>query len=167
MYLSAIWGVKMNCFIHTWLISTAISTTLKFLMRSILYSQKIKHAFQKGKGKYAETFCLEPTTFSRDPRLFIWDPRPFSQDPRLFSRDPRLFTHDFLPTTFYPRLFTHDFLPTTHGFLPTTHGFLPTTFYPRPTTFYPRLLASPDRNKVVEHDRNDSYLGLIQTVHLN
>ena len=24
-----------------------------------------------------------------------------------------------------------------------------------------------DRNKVVEHDRNDSYLGLIQTVHLN
>ena len=108
-------------------------------MRSILYSQKIKHAFQKGKGKYAETFCLEPTTFSRDPRLFIWDPRPFSQDPRLFSRDPRLFTHD-------PRLFTHDFLP---------------------TTFYPRLLASPDRNKVVEHDRNDSYLGLIQTVHLN
>ena len=96
------------------------ATTLKFLMRSILYSQKIKHAFQKRKGKYAETFCLEPTTFSRDPRLFIWDPRPFSQDPRPFSRDPRLFTHD-------PRLFTHDFLP---------------------TTFYPRLLASPDRNKV-------------------
>ena len=91
----------------------SISTTLKFLMRSILYSQKIKHAFQKGKGKYAETFCLEPTTFSRDPRLFIWDPRPFSQDPRLFSRDPRLFTHDFLPTT---------------------HGFLPTTFYPRHST---------------------------------
>jgi hypothetical protein len=24
-----------------------------------------------------------------------------------------------------------------------------------------------DRNKVVEHDRNNSYLGLIQTVHLN
>ena len=76
-----------------------------------------------GKSKYAETFCLEPTTFSRDPRLFIWDPRPLSQDPRPFSQDPRLFfgTHDFLPTTIYPRLFTHD---------------------PRLFTHDPRLLAS-------------------------
>jgi hypothetical protein len=85
-----------------------MATTLKSLMRSTYIWESIrkKHAFQKEKGKYAETFCLEPTTLSRDPQLFIRDPQLFSQDPRLFTHDPQLFTHD-------PRHSTHDILPTT------------------------------------------------------
>ena len=126
--------MKFNCSIHTYIYKPICRYQLplnpKCAPRTFeKASENEKHAFQKGKGKYAETFCLEPTTFSRDPRLFIWDPRLFSQDPRLFSRDPRLFTHDPRLFTHDPRLFTHDPRLFTHD--------------PRHSTHDPRLLASP------------------------
>ena len=119
--MTAIWSVKLNCFIHTCMvIYKPICRYQLPLNPYALYVhlgklRKKKHAFQKEKGKYAEHFAWNPRLFL-GTHDFLFGTYDFF----LRTHDFFLGTHDFLPTT-------HDFLPTTHDFLPTTHAILPTT----------------------------------------
>ena len=123
--MTAICGVKLNCFIHTCMViyKPICRYQLPWILNA-LYGHL-------GKPQKKKTHSKRKKVNMR--KHFAWNPRIFlgTHDFLFGTHDFFLGNHTFLPTTFYPRqkptTKTHHPRHFTHGPRLFTHAILPTT----------------------------------------